>query len=191
MVWAFPTHRSPQLNGRSADCSCVGPGRDVGLLGEVPPEESGCRPRDTRPRIDALDRGPAFHPPRPVRRENIGIRTEIILLQFPIHAAPYRLRRRNERACDGRDPRRPVATGRTRYRALTLSLVGGPTVIHERIEVNPAVMLGKPVIRGTRITVELILGKLAEGATEAELLDGYPRLTAKDIRAAKAYAADA
>ena len=44
----------------------------------------------------------------------------------------------------------------------------------ERIEVNPAVMMGKPVIRGTRIPVELILRKLAEGATEAELLDAYP-----------------
>jgi uncharacterized protein (DUF433 family) len=40
----------------------------------------------------------------------------------------------------------------------------------ERIEINPAVMMGKPVIRGTRIAVELILRKLAEGATEAELL---------------------
>ena len=59
-----------------------------------------------------------------------------------------------------------------------------------RIEVNPNVMMGKPVIRGTRIPVELILRKLGEGATEADLLDGYPRLTAEDIRAALAYAAD-
>ncbi|GIW41161.1 MAG: hypothetical protein KatS3mg076_1738 [Candidatus Binatia bacterium] len=51
-------------------------------------------------------------------------------------------------------------------------------------------MLGKPVIRGTRLTVELILRKLAEGATEAELLDAYPNLRAEDIRAAMAYAAD-
>lgn len=50
-------------------------------------------------------------------------------------------------------------------------------------------MLGKPVIRGTRIPVELLLRKLSEGATEAELLDGYPRLTSADIRAALAYAA--
>jgi uncharacterized protein (DUF433 family) len=69
-------------------------------------------------------------------------------------------------------------------------LEGGLLVFHERIEVNPAVMLGKPVIRGTRITVELILRKLGEGATEAELLDGYPRLTPEDIRAAQGYAAD-
>jgi uncharacterized protein (DUF433 family) len=59
----------------------------------------------------------------------------------------------------------------------------------ERIEINPAVMMGKPVIRGTRITVELILHKLAEGATEAEMLEDYPHLTPKDIRAAIAYGA--
>jgi uncharacterized protein (DUF433 family) len=59
-----------------------------------------------------------------------------------------------------------------------------------RIEVDPRVMLGKPVIRGTRITVELILRKLSEGATEADLLDAYPRLTREDIQAALAYAAD-
>lgn len=59
-----------------------------------------------------------------------------------------------------------------------------------RIEINPDVMLGKPVIRGTRIPVELILRKLSEGATEADLLDAYPRLTAEDIKAALAYAAD-
>jgi uncharacterized protein (DUF433 family) len=59
-----------------------------------------------------------------------------------------------------------------------------------RIEVNPRVMLGKPVVRGTRVTVELILRKLSEGATETDLLDAYPRLTREDIRAAMAYAAD-
>ena len=60
----------------------------------------------------------------------------------------------------------------------------------DRIEVNPNVMMGKPVIRGTRIPVELILRKLGEGAAEADLLDAYPRLTPEDIRAALAYAAD-
>ena len=59
-----------------------------------------------------------------------------------------------------------------------------------RIEINPAVMLGKPVIRGTRIPVELVIRKLSEGATRADLLDAYPRLTRADIRAALAYAAD-
>lgn len=61
----------------------------------------------------------------------------------------------------------------------------------DRIVVDPNVMLGKPVIRGTRIPVELIVRKLGEGASEADLLDAYPALTAEDIRAALAYAADA
>jgi len=63
-------------------------------------------------------------------------------------------------------------------------------MIIDRIEINPDVMLGKPVIRGTRVPVELIIRKLAEGATEADLLDAYPRLTRDDVRAALAYAAD-
>jgi uncharacterized protein (DUF433 family) len=63
-------------------------------------------------------------------------------------------------------------------------------VVAGRIEINPAVMLGKPVIRGTRIPVELILRKLSEGATESDLLDAYPRLTRADIQAALAFAAD-
>ena len=62
--------------------------------------------------------------------------------------------------------------------------------ITDRIEINPNVMLGKPVIRGTRVTVELILRKLSEGATVADLLDAYPRLTPDDIQAAIGYAAD-
>ena len=60
----------------------------------------------------------------------------------------------------------------------------------ERIEVDPSVMQGKPVVRGTRVPVELLLRKLAEGASYEDLLDAYPRLTADDIRAALAYAAD-
>ena len=64
-----------------------------------------------------------------------------------------------------------------------------PEKLLERIEVNPAVMLGKPVIAGTRVPVELLLRKLSEGATEADLLDAYPRLTKIDIQAALAYAA--
>ncbi len=58
-----------------------------------------------------------------------------------------------------------------------------------RIQIDPAVMMGKPVIQGTRITVEMILRKLAEGATEGELLEDYPHLTSEDIRAAIAYGA--
>jgi len=63
-------------------------------------------------------------------------------------------------------------------------------VTGDRIEINPSVMLGKPVIRGTRIPVELLIRKLSEGASEADLLDAYPRLTSIDIRAALGYAAD-
>ncbi len=62
--------------------------------------------------------------------------------------------------------------------------------ITDRIEINPKIMLGKPVIRGTRITVELVLRKLAEGATENDLLDAYPHLKKQDLQAAIAYAAD-
>lgn len=61
----------------------------------------------------------------------------------------------------------------------------------DRIVIDPDVMQGKPVIRGTRITVDLLLRKLSEGATQTDLLDAYPHLTAEDIRAALAYAADA
>jgi uncharacterized protein (DUF433 family) len=61
---------------------------------------------------------------------------------------------------------------------------------HPRIEIAPDVMGGKPVIEGTRITVELIVRKLSEGATEQDLHDGYPTLKPGDVRAALAYAAD-
>ena len=54
----------------------------------------------------------------------------------------------------------------------------------DRIEINPKVMLGKPIIRGTRITVELILRKLGEGATHRDLLEAYPHLTENDLQAA-------
>jgi uncharacterized protein (DUF433 family) len=62
----------------------------------------------------------------------------------------------------------------------------GMVMTTERIEINPAIMMGKPVIRGTRITVELILRKLAEVASEGQLLEDYPYLTTEDIRAAVA-----
>ena len=62
--------------------------------------------------------------------------------------------------------------------------------ITDRIEINPKVMMGKPVIRGTRLTVELILRKLSEGAQEKDLVRAYPKLTREDIHAAIRYAAD-
>jgi uncharacterized protein (DUF433 family) len=60
----------------------------------------------------------------------------------------------------------------------------------DRIQINPRIMLGKPVIRGTRITVELILRRLSQGATEADILESYPHLTLEDVRAAIGYGAD-
>ncbi len=56
---------------------------------------------------------------------------------------------------------------------------------------NPAVMMGKPVVAGIRITVELILEKLAAGETVEQILEAHPRLTRDAIRAALAFAAEA
>lgn len=62
---------------------------------------------------------------------------------------------------------------------------------HGRVTRDPDVMLGKPVIAGTRITVELILRKLGNGVTVDQLLHSYPKLKAEDVLAALAYASDA
>lgn len=59
-----------------------------------------------------------------------------------------------------------------------------------RITLDPDVLVGKPVIRGTRISVELVLGLLAEGWSEAEILESYPHLSRADIQACLAYARD-
>jgi uncharacterized protein (DUF433 family) len=61
---------------------------------------------------------------------------------------------------------------------------------HERIEMNPDVMGGKPVIRGTRVPVELILRKLGAGMSSEEIITDHPRLIPEDIRAAQSFAAD-
>lgn len=61
---------------------------------------------------------------------------------------------------------------------------------HPRITAKPDVMMGKPCIKGTRITVELILRKLGAGRSFGELLEDYPHLTEDDLRAALAFAAD-
>lgn len=61
----------------------------------------------------------------------------------------------------------------------------------DRIEVNPKVMFGKPVIKGTRITVELILEELSAGKSVEDLLRAHPRLTLDGVLAALAFAADA
>ena len=59
------------------------------------------------------------------------------------------------------------------------------------IESNPSIMMGKPVIAGTRISVELILEKLAAGETIEQLLEAHPRLTEEGIRAALLFASQA
>jgi uncharacterized protein (DUF433 family) len=59
------------------------------------------------------------------------------------------------------------------------------------IESNPAVMMGKPVIRGTRVTVELILEKLAAGETIEQILQAHPRLNRKAVLAAIEFGAQA
>lgn len=61
----------------------------------------------------------------------------------------------------------------------------------DRIEINPTVMLGKPVIRGTRIPVEQILRKLAAEMSVEAVLRDHPSLTREDIQAALAYASEA
>ena len=61
---------------------------------------------------------------------------------------------------------------------------------HDRIEINPQIMSGKPVIRGTRVPVELVLRKLGAGMTVDAIIIDHPRLTPEDIRAAQAFAAD-
>jgi len=61
---------------------------------------------------------------------------------------------------------------------------------HERIEINPDIMGGKPVIRGTRVPVEVVLRKLGAGMAPEAILEDHPRLTIEDIQAAQAFAAD-
>ena len=63
-------------------------------------------------------------------------------------------------------------------------------ITHPLISADPAVMVGKPCIAGTRITVELIVRRFAEGYTAADILEDYPHLTAAGVQAALEYAAD-
>ena len=60
--------------------------------------------------------------------------------------------------------------------------------LNERITVDPAVLVGKPTVRGTRLSVEQVLEHLAAGWTLEELLENYPRLEAADVQACLAYA---
>ena len=63
-----------------------------------------------------------------------------------------------------------------------------PPIYHERISQDPDVMVGKPVVKGTRIPVELVLGHLAHNLDLDELFAAYPELTIEDVRACLAYA---
>jgi uncharacterized protein (DUF433 family) len=60
--------------------------------------------------------------------------------------------------------------------------------VRDHIERNPAVLGGKPVVRGTRVAVEHVLAMLAEGVSEAEICKNHPRLSPEDVRACVAYA---
>lgn len=61
---------------------------------------------------------------------------------------------------------------------------------NERITCNPDIMLGKPVIKGTRITLELLLKKLSEGMSMEEIIAAYPQIKKEDILAAISYSAE-
>ena len=61
---------------------------------------------------------------------------------------------------------------------------------HPRIALDPNVLAGKPVVRGTRLSVEFIIGLLADGWSEAQILANYPELTRDDVFACLAYARD-
>jgi Uncharacterized conserved protein len=60
----------------------------------------------------------------------------------------------------------------------------------ERITIDPKILVGKPVVKGTRLSVEFIIGLLAQGWSEAEVLRNYPGLTPDDLKACLAYAGD-
>ena len=61
---------------------------------------------------------------------------------------------------------------------------------HPRITVDPKVLVGKPVIQGTRLSVEFVIGLMADGWSEAEILANYPGITHEDVTACLAYARD-
>jgi uncharacterized protein (DUF433 family) len=74
-----------------------------------------------------------------------------------------------------------------------VSFLRGDTAVgwEERIELNPDVLQGKPVVRGTRLAVELVVDLLAQGWTQERLVENYPNLKPEDIRACLAYASAA
>ena len=61
---------------------------------------------------------------------------------------------------------------------------------HDHITVDPRILVGKPVVKGTRVSVELVVDLLAAGWTQEQILDSYPTLKADDVRACLAYASE-
>jgi uncharacterized protein (DUF433 family) len=61
---------------------------------------------------------------------------------------------------------------------------------HEHIHSDPEILGGKPIVRGTRLSVELLLGLFANGWTQEQVLESYPHLTPEDLRAIFAFAAE-
>jgi uncharacterized protein (DUF433 family) len=64
------------------------------------------------------------------------------------------------------------------------------TTMHDHIVLDPAILAGKPVIRGTRLSVEFVIGLMADGWNEADILANYPGLSREDIAACLNYARD-
>ena len=63
-------------------------------------------------------------------------------------------------------------------------------VRHDRVALDPAILAGKPVIRGTRLSVEFIIGLLTDGWGEADIVENYPGMAHDDVLACLAYARD-
>jgi uncharacterized protein (DUF433 family) len=61
---------------------------------------------------------------------------------------------------------------------------------HKHIHSNPEILRGKPIVRGTRLSVDFLLGLFANGWTEEQVLESYPHLTPEDLRAIFAFAAE-
>ena len=102
-----------------------------------------------------------------LQKEPIPARTGLICKRFAVfHPRPASLPRR------------------------TLKSSGALIMWQERIAVDPAILVGKPVIKGTRLAVEFLLDLMAEGWTAEQILGNYPQLTADDLRAALHYAAE-
>ena len=60
----------------------------------------------------------------------------------------------------------------------------------DHISIDPQILVGKPVVKGTRVAVELVVELMANGWTQEQILENYPNLTAEDIRACLAYASE-